>query len=1606
MPHQAHQVLQDLITRQVFDCEELHSYESYDSVPKSPVNDRYKTGEGYHAIPPPYIGTFMPPKPDLVFNDALTASEIVTNVVNVESSLNKPIKDMSKTLRPDAPIIKDWISISEDETEIESVPKQKEPSFVPTSEHVKTPRESVKKGESSKFSKDDSFHSNRNVVPTAVLTMSRLVSLNLARPVPIVVPQTTVKSPRPVKHVVNKVHSPIRRPINHRPATKKSNFNKKVTTVNVHKVNDVQGTKGNAEKASANWVWKPKCNVLDHVSRLTSASMTLKKFDYTDALGRSKGYVAFGGNLKGGKISGKDTECVVLSFDYKLPDKNHVLLRVPGENNMYNVDLKNVVPSGDLTCLFAKATLDESNLWHRRLGHINFETMNKLKGKQHRASYKSKPISSVSHPLQRVLVTKPHNKTPYELLLGRSPSTGFMRPFGCPVTILNTLDPLGKFDGKADEGFLVGYSINNKAFIVFNSRTRIVQETLHINFLENKPNVAGIGPTWLFDIDTLTKFINYQPLVAGNQPNDNAGIKENLDACKFGKETMMMLLLMLKRGHVSPRGSDKTKKHDDKAKRDDKGKSPVGSPTGVRDLRDEFEEFSFNSTNRVNAVSAPVNAVGPNPTNNTNSFNTASPSNTAVSLNFVIAEKSSFVDPSKYPDDLDMPELEDIVYSDDEKDVGAEADLSNLETNISVSPILTTRVHKDHLVTQIIYLPKGKRAIGLKWVFRNKKEERGIMIRNKARLVAHGHTQKEGIEYDEVFAPITRIEAIRLLLAYASFMSFMVYQMDIKSAFLYGTIEEEVYVCQPLGFKDPDYLDKVYKVVKALYGLHQAPRACQNKYVAEILRKFGFTDVKSATTPLETENPLLKDPEGEDVDVHIYRYLKGKPHLGLWYPKESSFNLVAYSDNDYARASLDRKFTTGSCQFLATIKKVNDVVQLRALIDGKKVVVTEDVIRQDLHLDDADGVECLSNEEIFAELARMGYEKPLPKLTFYKVENLTSLSKGFLGLETPLFASMLVQPLPQAAKEEEDVEVPTTPTPPSLRLVSNPFSNPTSSTNPNPKGRNRRRSKQRIEEFNLDELSPPIVTMVGQRTMAQLLQALTEGYEDAIVVPTITTDNFELKHDQDSLNYATGSNFLDKMPRGCLAIIESNSKVSYSRNKPVVAKVSTNTSTFGISPDVAELKDMVKALLLDKKSQNQASAIVKAVEESCDTVHPTNNRSTEDVQPQVVQSKSPILTSEPVNSPIIEPVISPVSTPRPNLRPSIPYPSRMQDQKLRDKANDQSKSDKSSIDEPPEVELKDLPSHLEYTFLEGDDKLPVIIAKDLSVVDKTALITVLKSHKRAIAWKLSDIKGTFQRCTMAIFHDMIKKTMEVFMDDFSVFGNSFQSCLSHLERMLKRCEDTNLCLNWEKSHFMAKEGIVLGHIFPSKGLRLTKPKPMTRLLEKDTPLIFSKDCVEAFQTLKRKLTEAPILIAPDWDMPFELMCDASDFAIGAVLGQRQDKHFRPIHYVSKTMTEAESNYTTTKKEMLAVVYAFEKFQSYLIMNKSIVYTDHSALKYLFAKKDSKATLLRWVLLLQEFTFKVIDTKGVGNLAANNLFRLENPHQNVLDPKEINESFPL
>ncbi|GJV90125.1 reverse transcriptase domain-containing protein [Tanacetum coccineum] len=240
---------------------------------------------------------------------------------------------------------------------------------------------------------------------------------------------------------------------------------------------------------------------------------------------------------------------------------------------------------------------------------------------------------------------------------------------------------------------------------------------------------------------------------------------------------------------------------------------------------------------------------------------------------------------------------------------------------------------------------------------------------------------------------------------------------------------------------------------------------------------------------------------------------------------------------------------------------------------------------------------------------------------------------------------------------------------------------------------------------------------------------------------------------------------------------------------------------------------------------------------------------------------------------------------------------------------------------------------------------------------------------RRMPFGLCNAPGTFQRCMVAIFHDMIEKTMEVFMDDFSVFGDSFSSCLSHLDKMLQRCEDTNLVLNWEKCHFMVKEGIVLGHKISKSGIEVDKAK------------------VDVIAKLPHPTTVKVIL------------------AVGRP-GQRKTKHFQPIHYASKTMTEAQAHYTTTEKELLAVVYAFEKFRPYLVLSKSIVYTDHSALKYLLAKQDAKPRLLWWILLLQEFDVVIRDKKGAENLAADHLSRLENPHQSELEKKEITETFPL
>ncbi|GJX28839.1 putative ribonuclease H-like domain-containing protein, partial [Tanacetum coccineum] len=481
--------------------------------------------------------------------------------------------------------------------------------------------------------------------------------------------------------------------------------------------------------------------------------------------------------------------------------------------------------------------------------------------------------------------------------------------------------------GKADEGFFVGYSTNSKAFRVFNIKTRIVEENMHVQFSKTTPNIVGSGPNWLFDINALTKSMNYKLVVVGNQSNGNAGTKACDDARKNRVETIPSkdyILLPLWPQDLqfssslkdSPDAGFKPLGDEEKKDAEDSQNKDSEVPSTKEPRVNQEKDANINSTNNINTVSPTVNAIGIEDND--------------VDENIVY----------ECADDPSMPNLEEIVYSDDDEDNDAEVDMNNLNTFMLVSPIPTTRRYKDHPLEQIIRdihstpqtrrmtksvteheamreellqfklqhvwtlvdLSYGKRAIGTKWVYRNKKDERGIVIRNKVRLVAQGYTQEEGIDYDEVFAPTARIEAIRLFLAYTSFKDFVVYQMDVKSAFLYGKIEKEVYVCQPPRFEDPEFPDRVYKVEKRgmidktlfikkvkdvpdefygeltfFLGLQVTQKdngifISQDKYVDEILKKFGFSTVKTASTPMETSKPLLKDAEAEDVDFLVQEF--------------------------------------------------------------------------------------------------------------------------------------------------------------------------------------------------------------------------------------------------------------------------------------------------------------------------------------------------------------------------------------------------------------------------------------------------------------------------------------------------------------------------------------------------------------------------------------------------------------------------------------------------------------------------------------------------------------------------------------------------------------
>ncbi|XP_073318147.1 uncharacterized protein [Primulina huaijiensis] len=356
--------------------------------------------------------------------------------------------------------------------------------------------------------------------------------------------------------------------------------------------------------------------------------------------------------------------------------------------------------------------------------------------------------------------------------------------------------------------------------------------------------------------------------------------------------------------------------------------------------------------------------------------------------------------------------------------------------------------------------------------------------------------------------------------------------------------------------------------------------------------------------------------------------------------------------------------------------------------------------------------------------------------------------------------------------------------------------------------------------------------------------------------------------------------------------------------------------------------------------------------------------------------------------------------------------------------------------------LERLAGHEFYCFLDGYSGYNQIMIAPEDQEKTTFTCPYGTFAFKMMLFGLCKAPAIFQRCMTTIFYDMIETFLEIFMDDFSIFGSSFDDCLQNLKVVLMRCEQTNLVLNWEKCHFMVQEGIVLEHKISEHGIEVDKAKveviknlppptsikrvrsflghtdfhlhfindfskivkPLYSLLMKDVLFDFNSNCLQAYEDLKERLVTAPVLVAPDWDLPFEVMCDASDTAVGAVLGQRQNKVFHRIYYASKTLNEAQLNYATTEKELLAVVFALDKFHSFLVFSKVIVYTDHSALKYLLTKNDAKPRLLRWILFLQEFDLEIKDKKGVENVVADHLSRLELISNNCVD-HVINDWFP-
>nr|GEX88734.1 hypothetical protein [Tanacetum cinerariifolium] len=651
-----------------------------------------------------------------------------------------------------------------------------------------------------------------------------------------------------------------------------------------------------------------------------------------------------------------------------------------------------------------------------------------------------KAVNTACYVLNRALVTKHLIKTPYELLNGRSPRLDFMKPFGYPVTIFNTLDPLGKFKGKVDARFLVGYSVTSKSFKVINTKTRKVEENLHVRFFKNKPNVAGSVPNWLFDINSLTNSMNYIPVSAGNQtdkntgPQDTNGKKGTQGNVNAGKEVFDQHHIVLP---LWSSISFTYKSSDDKAE-DDKPKDDIGLKTVVKPVnkeyqayRDELDKLMSQEKEASDATDSVRKDNLVNAASTSGTFSAGGPSFPHPDA-FIPDDMLLYVD----QDDSQIPDLEDTA-----KLRSVEDDFNNMESSTIVSPIPIHRVHINHPKDQILGDPqlavetrgmakKSSRAhafmepkkvaqalddeswveaVLTKCVYKNKIDEKGIVVRNKARLVAQGH-KKEGINYDEVFAHVARIEAIKIFLAFASYMGFIVYKMDVKSAFFYGTIEEEVYVCQPLSFIDP-YPNKVYKVDKALYGLHQAPRAwhetlstflLHNRYRKGIIDKTLFIKIEKDDIMLvqvkQNEEGIFISQDKYVTEIlemfdfvlsmigSLMYLIASKPGIMFVVCACSRFQckkqtIVATSTtkaeyvapaNCYGQiedfltsSSIHHDLTVSPTIYASNIEQfwntansqtINDKKQIHATVDGKTVVITESLVKRDLLFTDDNGI--------------------------------------------------------------------------------------------------------------------------------------------------------------------------------------------------------------------------------------------------------------------------------------------------------------------------------------------------------------------------------------------------------------------------------------------------------------------------------------------------------------------------------------------------------------------------------------------------------------------------------------------------------------------------